>query len=188
MKTFFIVFLSLFILTSCVDKNPQLNEEDYKKEQQEYELRKAKLEGGNKSFFIENKEAIFNKINLFKKLKDTATVFEDVNDAEDFYLNEIKLQSINYNIGNKEGLKVVFIEKEKDGKPAFYHKLEEPYDALYFCETNDKDKCSNLDLNVIKEFLDIKYVFVVDGYRLMEPKIIGTKSFESGLFIANIEK
>ena len=68
MKTFFIVFLSLFILTSCVDKNPQLNEEDYKKEQQEYELRKAKLEGGNKSFFIENKEAIFNKINLFKKI------------------------------------------------------------------------------------------------------------------------
>lgn len=186
MKTFFIVFLSLFILTSCVEKNPQLDEVDYKKEQQEYELLKAKLEGGNKSFFIENKDEIFSKINLFKKLKDTATVFEDVNDTEDFYLNDVKLQSINYNIGNKEGLKVVFIEKEKEGKPSFYHKLEEPYDALYFCETNDKDKCSNLDLDLIKEFLDIKYVFIINGYRLMEPKITGSKSFESGLFIADI--
>ncbi len=186
MKTFFIVFLSLFILTSCVEKNPQLDEVDYKKEQQEYELLKAKLEGGNKSFFIENKDEIFSKINLFKKLKDTATVFEDVNDTKDFYLNDVKLQSINYNIGNKEGLKVVFIEKEKEGKPSFYHKLEEPYDALYFCETNDKDKCSNLDLDLIKEFLDIKYVFIINGYRLMEPKITGSKSFESGLFIADI--
>ena len=186
MKTFFIVFLSLFILTSCVEKNPQLDEADYKKEQQEYELLKAKLEGGNKSFFIENKDAIFSKINLFKKLKDTATVFEDVNDAEDFYLNDVKLQSINYNIGNKEGLKVVFIEKEKEGKPSFYHKLEEPYDALYFCETNDEEKCSSLDSDVIQEFLDIRYVFIIDGYRLMEPKKMGMKSFEPGLFAADI--
>lgn len=186
MKISLIVFISLFILTSCVEKDPQLSEADYRKEQQEYEQLKAKLEGGNKSFFLENKEAIFSKINLFKKLKDTTTLYENVNNTEDFYLDDIKLQAINYNIGNKEGLKAVFLEKEKDGTPSFNRKLEEPYDALYFCESNDEDKCSNLDLDVIKEFLDIKYVFIINGYRLMEPKITGSKSFESGLFIADI--
>lgn len=185
MKYSFTLLFALLLFSSCVDKNPELNEEDYRLAQQEYEKMKAEIDGGNEAFFTEHKNEVFNKINLFKRLKDSTNVFENVNKKEGFYLENVKLQAINFKIGNIDGEKVIFLPKNKTGKSLFNYKLSEPYEALYYCEKHE-EKCSHLKAEVLQEFIDIKYVFVLNGYRVLEPKIIDGSSFQSGLFIGDI--
>lgn len=186
MKNVIYILAIALLLISCVDKSPKLNEDDYKIAQQEYETLKSQLSVDKEAFYNENKVALKKKINLFRTLKDSTTVFNDVNDAEDFFLDSISLRSINFKASrNSKGTNAVFISKSDKDFMTF--PLKEDYERLYWCETNDTDgTCESINSAILKTFLEVKYVFVVNGYRLIEPTLSDKDNFESGLFIATI--
>ncbi len=171
---------------NCVNKAPSVNEEDYKKEQKEYEVLKEKLTIDKSEFFKENKEAIMKKTSLFKKLKDTATKFSEVNTDSTFFLKDVTLNAINYRIGrSKEADKIVFLPKRQENISRYYQ-FKEAYEQLYSCEENANESCENMKVGVLKEFLDIKYAFVIDGYTIVEPSIDKKDSFMSGLYYGSV--
>jgi len=197
--TLLLISISFF---NCVNKNPSLNEEDYKKEQLEYEALKKKINGDKTAFFNDNKEAIMEKIRLFKKLKDTATTFSNVNTDSTFFLKDVNLNAINYTLfefglrrndkmlkstskRNNKSEKVVFLPKREENYSKYYS-FKEEYEQLYACEENANQSCEHMEVKVLKEFLDIKYAFIFEGFTIIKPSLDKKDSFSSGLFYCDV--
>ncbi len=186
MKNTFILFIASFLLFNCVNKNPSLNEEDYKKRQLEYETLKKKLSVNRSLFFEENKDSIMKKIRLFKKLKDSSTVFSDVNTDSLFYLKNAQLYATNYRTGSlKQGDKAIFLPKN-DEKVFENTSLPENYEQLYSCLEDLEQSCKYMETDILKSFLDIKYAFIIQGYKIIKPSIENKTNFKSGLFFSTI--
>jgi hypothetical protein len=128
-------------------------------------------------------------------LKDSTTKFEEVNSDPEFYLPARSLRAINYNKGknlhgNSESSvlntgvdKIVFLPVE--GNEFAENSYEEAYQYLYDCDFVGDD-CSTISTDILKDFVDLKYAFIIKGYRITEPKIQPDDTFESGLFMAMI--
>lgn len=182
-----LLLLALFLCFNCINKTPDVDEEEYKKTQLEYEALKQELSISKDAFFTENKDSLIKKVNLFKRLKDTVTVFENVNKDSLFFLKEVQLTSLNYSLGRqtKVGEKVVFLPKRAE-KFADVLSFYETYKQLYSCEDNNIEACKGMKTAVLKEFLDIKYAFVFEGYIIIEPSLDAKDSFASGLFFGSV--
>ncbi len=185
MKNTLILLTISILFFNCVNKTPNLSEEDYKKEQLEYEALKKKLSADKSVFFKKNKDSLMKKISLFKKLKDSSTVFSDVNIDSLFYLKNVQLHSDNYRAGRlKQGDKAIFLSKN-DKKIFERTSLPENYEQLYSCLENNQS-CKYMETAILKDFLAIKYAFIVDGYTIMEPSIQDKSNFKSGLFFSTV--
>lgn len=185
MKHVYLALLLFALCFSCIDKKPELSAADYKKKQEDYERLKTELSKDKTAFYNENKDSLMAKIELFKKLKDTATVYTNINEDETFFLDSEPIKAINFHGSADAQIKAVFLTKGDDSFTN--HKFNEPYSRLYVCAENEEDKsCSSLQSAVLENFLALKYAFVIDGYRLMEPDIEGEDGFSSGLFLGSI--
>lgn len=188
MKNTFTLLICSFIFFSCINKNPKLNEEDFKNEQLAYENIKKKVNENKVQFFNEHRDSLMKKIRLFKKLKDTATVFKNVNSDTTFFFKNVRLNAINYNLGIKsiEGKEAIFLNRTMTAPISKYKSLSESYAQLYSCLDTDDESCTYIEKPFLQQLLDIKYAFVIDGYTLIEPNIESKKSFQSGLFVGSV--
>lgn len=66
------------------------------------------------------------KISLFKKLKDTATKFSEVNTDSTFFLKDVTLNAINYRI--RRSKEVDFFLPKRQESISRYYQFKEAYE------------------------------------------------------------
>lgn len=189
---FYLAILVLFV--SCVNKTPELNEEEYILFQQEYEANKKKSTEQKEQFFAEYKDEIKLKLDLIESLKDSTRTFDVEIKDEDYFLDGLTLTPINNksirgsyyreepsNDESAASINVVFLAV--NGNDFAEYKYEEPYNKLYDFdfETSNTSELE-VDYNELKQFVDLKYAFISQGYRVMEPTLGADDTFESGMF------
>lgn len=207
MKNIPLLLCSIVLVCSCVDKNPELDEEKYKQLQLTYENDKSSLETNKTEFFNTHKATIVHKIELFKKLKDSTNAFTGVNVDSTFYLKGVHIKTINFprsfthssaeqfkqsllgkrSVGTKNdgAEKAIFLPKQ--GNEFAENNFVESYSNLYGCDLAKIDsECANMSVERLQEFLDLKYAFIIQGYRMVEPSLEDSKNFTAGIFFATI--
>ena len=203
MKNSLLLFTILVLCFSCVDKNPKIEESKYLAMQQEYEAEKSEISNARADFLSENKVHMSKKLEFFKKIKDSSATSDQVLRDSTFYLADTPIKLINFPISltqkfvisNTRGLqnseeentksKAIFLAK--DGNEFAEAAFNESYRDLHICEDDTEGNlCSELKINELEVFKDLKYAFVIDGYRISEPALEDSKNFTPGLFFASI--
>ena len=201
MKLFNLTIITFLLFTSCVDRNPELDEDDYIEFQAKYESYIKNVSTDKAEYYAAHKVELQEKIELFKTLKDSTQVFEDANEADDFYFNDVILNAVNYssslydmannhnnrrnlNNSDKKVAKVAFLPVNNNEYAI--SKYRESYDLLYNCDFNDDEACGLIEKGILESFLNVEYAFIFQGFDLMQPTLEGSESFSSGMFFGSI--
>ncbi|WP_449619019.1 hypothetical protein [Spongiimicrobium salis] len=198
-----LLLLSVFLVSlSCIDKNPKIDESKYIAMQQEYESEKSDLASVKTNFLSANKASINEKLLFFEKIKDSAYSSDQVLLDSTYYLSDTPVKLVNFPMSLKQRFvmsttrtsrntdddtrqKAIFLARQ--GNEFAEKAFSEHYQEIYPCEDSlEGNLCSDLKMNDLKTFLDLKYAFVVDGYRITEPALEDSKNFTPGLFFAAV--
>lgn len=182
MKEKVLLLLVLIVLLACKQEVVT-----YK----EFHAEELKETIDEKEFIEQNKNKILNKIKIFKKLRDTLTVFGDELIDSSFYFQSKPMKAINFskndsytkyfNDSTKE--KIVFIPKHYND--AANDLIMESYANLYYLEKDKSYDFGRTDLNDIKDFLEVKIAFVVTA-NYYSPEMMNSETFNSGFFAVSI--
>ena len=193
MKKLLPVFILLILSTSCVDKNPDLDEAIFKKEQQDYEAKKKNKLASNQEYLIEHGAVIQERLKTIYKVQDSAFDFTGISTDTTFFLSGKRLaisstgsfpkKSQNNQVESRSKILVV---NRRNGtfKESRY---VDPYERLYMCMDNFEDLCDDTDLIVMEELVATHYVAVIEELMRMTPSIESKGNFNGGLFIARIK-
>lgn len=191
MRYIYFAILAIYFLASCTGR-VKYNAEDFKKQQIEYEQKKAELKRTKGEFFKEHKETLMKLIEITNKLIDTTTVFKDLPSDTNFFLSGVFCKPINYlyssysaasqNRANQAN--VIFLDKMDNNISE--SSFTDPLKELRACYKDNTDlACINIKEDKLKTILDLKYAFLVNEILRVEPKV-QAKGFEGGLYFAQL--
>jgi hypothetical protein len=191
MKNIYFAVLAIYFLVSCTGR-VKYNAEDFKKQQTEYEQKKARLNRTKGKFYKEHKEALLKLVKITNKLIDTATVFKDIPSDTNFFLADVLCRPINYIYSNylttsheqENQVNIIFLDKMDNNIAE--SSFTDPLKELRACYKNNSDlACINIKKNKLKSILGLKYAFLVNEILRVDPKA-QAKGFESGLYFAQL--
>ncbi len=173
----------LFACSTGIELDPDV----YKQQQAEYEQEKERLTATRGVFYKEHKEELMSLTETILMLKDTATSFPDdiPSDSNYFLRGEslVKLDEYPKTRADANIARAAFVVRNKVEDSDKNYKL---LDELCACKLSNSDlPCLKLSDLKLTNILNLKYVFVIDEWLKMNPKMKGS-GFEGGGYVATV--